>query len=102
VGINTMEQRKGLNANQQTVVMNELPIWGISSSKYQHTSTSARYWVLVFRFLHGVRDKFSDDVSGLTAAPETPSENSPRTPYKNPKTKNQYSFHGESLKSSVR
>jgi hypothetical protein len=26
VGINTMEQRKGLNANQQTVVMNELPI----------------------------------------------------------------------------
>ena len=34
-----------------------------------------------------------------TAAPETSSENSPRTPCKIPKTKNQYSFHGESLKS---
>ena len=36
---------------------------------------------------------------GPTAAPETSSENLPSKPCKNPKTKNQYSFHGESLKS---
>ena len=45
-----------------------------------------------------MQDKFSDDVSGAAVGPETSSENSPRTPCKNPKTKNQYSFHGESLK----
>ena len=37
--------------------------------------------------------------NGPTAAPETSSGNSTRTPCKNPKTKNQYSFHRESLKS---
>jgi hypothetical protein len=36
---------------------------------------------------------------GPTAAPETSSINLPYTPCKIPKTKNQYSFHGESLKS---
>ena len=36
---------------------------------------------------------------GTTAAPETSSGNSPRTPCKIPKTKNQYSFHGGSPKS---
>jgi hypothetical protein len=34
-----------------------------------------------------------------TAAPETSSRNLPYTPCKIPKTKNQYSFHGGSLKS---
>ena len=34
-----------------------------------------------------------------TAAPETSSRNLPYTPCKIPKTKNRYSFHGESLKS---
>ena len=38
---------------------------------------------------------------GPTAAPETPSVNLPYTPCKNTKTKNQYSFHGESLKSRL-
>jgi hypothetical protein len=38
---------------------------------------------------------------GLTPAPETSSGNSPRTPSKNPKTKNQYSFHDKSLKSKT-
>ena len=56
-------------------------------------------WFLVLEILHGVRGKFPDDVSGTTASPETPSENLPRTPWKIPKTKYQYSFHGESLKS---
>jgi hypothetical protein len=75
---------------------------------------------LVLGILHGVKDKFPDDVSGAvvgtifnghkleskkplkmesTAAPETSSGNIPYTPYKNPKTKNQYSFPGECLKS---
>ena len=36
--------------------------------------------------------KFPDDVSGPTAAPETSSENLPRTPCKIPKTKNQKSI----------
>ena len=36
---------------------------------------------------------------GPTAAPETSSANLPYTPCQNSKTKNQYSFHGESLKS---
>ena len=36
---------------------------------------------------------------GLTAAPKTSSRNLPYIPCKIPKTKNQYSFHGESLKS---
>jgi hypothetical protein len=34
---------------------------------------------------------------GPTAAPETSSVNLSYTPYKNPKTENQYSLHGESL-----
>ena len=38
---------------------------------------------------------------GPTAPPKTLSGNLPRTPYKIPKTKNQYSFHGESLKSRL-
>jgi hypothetical protein len=38
---------------------------------------------------------------GSTVAPETSSGNSPRTLCKNPKTKNQYAFYGESLKSSL-
>jgi hypothetical protein len=45
------------------------------------------------------RGEFSDGLSG--AAAETSSGNSPRTPCKIPKTKNQYSFHGESLKSRL-
>ena len=36
-----------------------------------------------------------------TAASETSSENSRRTPCKIPKTENQYLFHGESLKSRL-
>ena len=56
-------------------------------------------WFLVLGFLHYVRGEFPDDVSGPTAATETSSGNSPRTPCKNPKTKNWYIFHGESLKS---
>jgi hypothetical protein len=36
-----------------------------------------------------------------TAAPETSSENSRRTPCKIPKTENQYLFHGKSLKSRL-
>jgi hypothetical protein len=35
-----------------------------------------------------VRGEFPDDVSGPTAASGTSSGNSPRTPFKNPKTKN--------------
>jgi hypothetical protein len=67
-----------------------------------HTCTNN--WFFVLGFLHGVRDKFSNDVSGpvkmgQTVAPKTSSENSPHTPCKNPKTKNQYSFQSESLKS---
>ena len=79
--------------------------------------TEKKYWFLVFGILHSVRGKFPDGVSGaavgpiffyanswpvkmrLTAAPETSSGNLPRTPCKIPKTKNQHSFHGESLKS---
>ena len=38
---------------------------------------------------------------GPTAAPNTLSENSPCTLCKIPKTKDQYSFHSESLKSSL-
>jgi hypothetical protein len=55
------------------------------------------FWFLVLGFLHGVRSKFSDYVSEPTAARETSSENLPRTPYKNPKAKNLFSFHGVSL-----
>jgi hypothetical protein len=58
-------------------------------------------WFLVLEFLHSVRSEFLDDVSGPTTVPETSSGNSPRTPCKNRKTKNQYSFHGESLKTRV-
>ena len=56
-------------------------------------------WFLVFGFSHGVRGEFPDDVSGATVGPETSSENSPCTPCKKHKTKNQYSLHGDSLKS---
>ena len=76
-------------------------------------------------FLHDVRDEFTDDVSEAALGPiftgqelerkwatewgaaswpavsETSSINSPSTPCKNPKTKKQYSFHGESLKSKT-
>jgi hypothetical protein len=38
---------------------------------------------------------------GPTVAPETSSRNLPYTPCKIPKTKNQYSFHSESLKSGI-
>jgi hypothetical protein len=38
---------------------------------------------------------------GPTAAPETSSGNLPRTPCKISETRNQYSFHGESLKSRL-
>jgi hypothetical protein len=48
------------------------------------------YWLLVLGILLGVRGKF----------PETSSGNLPRTPCTIPKTKNQYSFHGERLKST--
>jgi hypothetical protein len=37
-----------------------------------------------------------------TTAPETSSENLPRTPCKTSETENQYSFHGESLKSRLK
>ena len=46
--------------------------------------------ILVLRFLHCVRGKFSEDVSRPTAAPETSSGNLPCTQCKNPNTKNQY------------
>jgi hypothetical protein len=65
-------------------------------------SLQAYTWQMIFAFgfLHGV--KFYADSwpvkMGPTAAPETSSANSPRIPCKNPKTKHQYSFHGESLK----
>ena len=51
------------------------------------------YWFCVLGILHGVRGEFTDDVSGAAVG------NSPRTPCKVPKTKNQYSFRGKSLKS---
>jgi hypothetical protein len=54
---------------------------------------------LVLGILHGVPGEFPDNVSGPTVAPETSSGNSPCTLCKISKTKNQYSFHGESLKS---
>ena len=50
------------------------------------------YWFLVLGFLHGVRGEFTDDVSGAAVGPETSLGNLPRTPYKNPKTKNQKYF----------
>jgi hypothetical protein len=60
-------------------------------NRYLHFKLSPwnEYWVLVLGILYGMRVEFSDDVSGSTAAPETSSENSPRTPCKAPKTKNQ-------------
>ena len=56
-------------------------------------------WFLVLGILHCVQGKLLDDVSGAAVGPETSSSNLPCTPCKIPKTKNQYSFHGESLKS---
>jgi hypothetical protein len=47
------------------------------------------YWFLVLGFLHGVSGKFSVDVSGAAVGPETSPGNSPRTPCKTPKAKNQ-------------
>ena len=44
---------------------------------------------------------FADDVLGPTAAPETSSAKLPYTRCKNLKTENQYSFHGEILKSKT-
>jgi hypothetical protein len=54
---------------------------------------------LVLGFLHGVRGEFTEDVSKTAVSPiltghelnvsETSSVNSPRTPCKNPKTKQQ-------------
>jgi hypothetical protein len=61
-----------------------------------------KHWFLVLGFLHGVWNEFSDDVSGAVVDPERSSGNSPRTPCKNLKTKNKYSFHGGSLKSGLK
>ena len=52
---------------------------------------------LVLGFLYCVQGKFPDDISGPTVVPETSSGNSSLTSCKNPKTKNQYLFHGEGL-----
>jgi hypothetical protein len=70
------------------------------------------YKFLVLEILHFVQNKFPDDVLGAavgpifnghklgpTAAPETSSGNLSCTTCKISKTKNQYSLHGESLKS---
>jgi hypothetical protein len=70
-------------------------------------STWNEYWLLVLGSVYGVRGKFPDHVPsslvmshdswpvkmGSTAVSETSSENSPRTPYKNPKTKDQFLFY---------
>ena len=48
-----------------------------------------------------MRGRFSDDVSGAAVGPEKSSGNLPRTRFKIPKTRNHYSFYGESLKSTL-
>jgi hypothetical protein len=65
---------------------------------------SAKIWrslmLQVFGFgdIARMQGKFPD-VSGTAVGPKTSWGNLPCTPLKIPKTKNQYSFHGESLKS---
>jgi hypothetical protein len=68
--------------------------------KQEAKDTLFIYLLMGFWFLHGMQGEFPDDVSGAAVGPET-SENSPRTQCKNSKTKNQYPFHDESLKSRL-
>ena len=89
-------QRQCWKADGQTIVtLTREKGW----NTHQIAWTEIYYEFLVLGFLHGVRGEFPDDVSGPTAASETSSVNSPRTPCKSPKTNNQYSFYGGSLKS---
>jgi hypothetical protein len=52
-------------------------------------------WFLVLGILHGVQDKFPYDVSGAAVGPIFNGHKLEQIP----KTKHQYLFHGESLKS---
>ena len=80
------------------------------------TCKQNKNWSLVLGFLYGVRGEFSDDVSEtavdpiftgheswlMTSKDGTWSGNLPRTPYTDPKTRSQYSFHVESLKLRIK
>jgi hypothetical protein len=69
----------------------ELPVTSIISFDLR-LSPWNKYWFLVLVILHGVRGNIPEDVSVPTATPKTSSGNLPRTPYKIPKTRNQYNY----------
>ena len=69
--------------------------------KQEAKDTLFIYLLIGFWFSHGMQGEFPDDVSGAAVGPETSSGNSPCTLCKNSKTKNQYPFHDESLKSRL-